>query len=66
MGRIVRFRINPNGPELAVIYCVCEEYVPRKGDDISVAGYKPKPRRVHHHGGSLQVWSLPASELRSP
>jgi len=60
-GRVVRLRVNPNGTSLASISCICEECVPRKGDDVSLASYKPKPRRVHHHGGALQVWSNPAA-----
>lgn len=59
-GRVVRLRWNPNGSALAAISCVCEYCVPRKGDDVSLASYKPKPRRVHQHGGALQIWSMPA------
>jgi hypothetical protein len=62
-GRLVRLRMNPNGTSLASISCVCEDCVPRKGDDISLASYKPRPRRVHQHGGALQVWSNPAAVM---
>lgn len=64
-GRVVRLRFNPNGATLASISCVCEDGVPRKGGDVSLASYKPKPKRVHHHGGALQIWNNPAAVSES-
>jgi WD40 repeat protein len=58
-GRLVRLRVNPTGASVASISCACDDCVPRKGDDVSVASYKSRPKRVHQHGGTLQVWSLP-------
>ena len=57
-GRVVRLRFNPTGTALAVISCRCEECVPRKGGDVSLASYKLGHARVHQHGGKLEVWNL--------
>lgn len=61
LGRIVRLRVNPNGTSFASIHCICEDCVPRKGDDVSLASYKTRPKRVHQHGGALQIWTLPGA-----
>lgn len=58
-GLVVRLRVNPNGGSVASISCTCEDCVPRKGDDVTLASYKTKPKRVHQHGGALQIWTLP-------
>lgn len=58
-GRLVRLRFNPTGSLLASVSCACEDCVPRKGDDVSLASYKNRPRRVHQHGGRLDIWAFP-------
>jgi WD40 repeat protein len=54
-GRVIRLRFSPDGEQLVAIYCPCLGCVPR-----TRIGLNPGvPKRVHHHGGTLETWSIP-------
>lgn len=61
-GRIVRLRFDPFHRFLATISCACWECVPQNNKDGVLSGFTPKVKRVHQHGGSLNVWVMPPEE----